>query len=1117
MVSRLLPCAVSALSLMMAPIPASHAQPSCDTPAGRIVSAQGRVTVKSADGGSVRPAKRLTEVCQGDAISAGFRSRAAVSLVNGSVLRVDQRSSIQVDEISAKEEASSLLRLISGVVQFFSRKPREYEVKTTTSTIGIRGTEFVLRADDAETEVTVLEGDVVAANNVAQVSVGSGESARLAADVTPQLRTLVRPRDRVQWSLYYPPALALSADTFALDSATADEPLQKALACARQGDSECAFDHLDGVPAASQDSGFHLLRAALLLSVGRVDEAGEDIGRIPATDPLAGQALALGAVVAVVQQRVQDALRDAERAVSLNPTAAAPKIALSYALQADLQLEAARDVLLDVAADQPDDALAWARLAELWLMLGHRRESLSAAQRAAELQPELARTNTVLGFAALARIDTAEAKAAFERALERDTSDPLPHLGLGMAMIRDGELAKGRAEIEVAVALNSNDALLRPYLGRAYFEERRAPLDAEQYAIAKQLDPLDPTAYLFDAIRLQSENRPVEALDDLRTSIAHNDNRAVYRGRLALDQDRAARGTSLARVYEDLGFTQLGLNEARRSLTLDPNNASAHRFQSDSYNSVRRREISRVSELLQAQMLQDININPVQPSQSSSNVNIATRGGPSDVGFNEFSSLFERDELRIGASALVGNNSTAGGEAVVSGIYGRLSASLGGFYYETDGWRDNNGQEQDIGNVFVQYAATPEVNLQAEVSDRSSTEGDLAFNFDPDAFDDSREVDRDLFSARAGLRVSPSPNSDVLVSIIDVDRETALVERDGAIDVNVEEDGTQSEAQYIGTHRSFNLVLGAGLSKADRELDNINTSTTRETTLEHQRAYVYSNVHFSPTVTATVGVSLDDFEDGPLDESTTNPKLGVQWQIDERHRVRAAAFSTVKPALLNNRTLEPTQVAGFNQFFDDLNATESTSAGLGYDSQLSETVAWGLELTGREMEEPVTVNNQAEFEDRDEQVHRLYLYATPTPTLALGVEAVYDLYNADEGVATRFDDVPTRVETVSLPLSARYYAPKGWFAGIAGTAVQQEVEYDAVSSLEGGDDSFFVIDLAAGYRLPRRHGIISLEVRNLTDEEFSYQDDSFREFRDEPSIGPYFPEITGVLSATVIF
>ncbi|MDH3451355.1 MAG: hypothetical protein OEN20_02970, partial [Gammaproteobacteria bacterium] len=96
MLSRLLPGAAAALFLMTAPAPVSYAQQPCTTPAGRIVSAQGVITVKPVDGGDARPARRLAEVCQGDAIRAGFRSRAAVSLVNGSVLRIDQRSSVQL-------------------------------------------------------------------------------------------------------------------------------------------------------------------------------------------------------------------------------------------------------------------------------------------------------------------------------------------------------------------------------------------------------------------------------------------------------------------------------------------------------------------------------------------------------------------------------------------------------------------------------------------------------------------------------------------------------------------------------------------------------------------------------------------------------------------------------------------------------------------------------------------------------------------------------------------------------------------------------------------------------------------------------------------------------------
>ena len=52
-----------------------------------------------------------------------------------------------------------------------------------------------------------------------------------------------------------------------------------------------------------------------------------------------------------------------------------------------------------------------------------------------------------------------------------------------------------------------------------------------------------------------------------------------------------------------------------------------------------------------------------------------------------------------------------------------------------------------------------------------------------------------------------------------------------------------------------------------------------------------------------------------------NPKFGVQWNITDDLVLRGAVFRTVKPALVNNQTLEPTQVAGFNQLFDDPNGS----------------------------------------------------------------------------------------------------------------------------------------------------------------------------------------------------
>ena len=58
----------------------------------------------------------------------------------------------------------------------------------------------------------------------------------------------------------------------------------------------------------------------------------------------------------------------------------------------------------------------------------------------------------------------------------------------------------------------------------------------------------------------------------------------------------------------------------------------------------------------------------------------------------------------------------------------------------------------------------------------------------------------------------------------------------------------------------------------------------------------------------------------------------------------------------------------------------------------------------------------------------------------------------------------------------------------------------------GGSDDFFLLDAAVGYRLPKRFGVVSLEVTNLLDKSFEYQDDSYREAQGQPSVGPYFPQ-----------
>lgn len=1108
-----------------------EARAQCEVAAGRFVSMQGTVEIQDSSGSSGRAASLSDPLCRGDLIRTGPLSRAAAALVNGSVLRIDQNTTISLDEISPDRSVRSLLRLVTGAIMSFSRKPRQVQVSTVAATIGIRGTEFVLRASDDKTEVSVFEGEVAATNDHGELLLTSGQSALAAAGRAPELRTVVRPRDEVQWSLYYPPILSFT------DSSEPRGPIStRALECARRNDSACAFAELDAVPATQRNADYHLLRAALLLSVGRVDKARQSVDQALTATPESGHAHALRAVIAVAQNDVDQALSDGQRGVELSPGDAAARIALSYAQQASLDLDAARETLAQAVKDQPQSALAWARLAELELSLGERRRAQQAADRAVDLSLDLARTQLVLGFAALGQMRIETAKQAFERAIELDSADPLARLGLGLAKIRKGELAAGRSEIEAAVALDSNQSLLRAYLGKSYFEEQRGPLDGEQLASAKTLDPNDPTAYLYDAIRKQSENRPGEALDDLEASIDKNDNRAVYRSKLLLDQDRAARGTSLARVYNTLGFSRLGLNESRRSLALDPSNASAHRFLSDSYSSVRRREISRVSELLQAQMLQDININPVQPSISSTNLNIITSGGPSEVGFNEFTPLFERNKVQFNGTGQAGNFDTYAGEGVVSAIYDRFSISAGAFHYETDGWRANNDLEQDIYNVYAQAAITPELNVQVEFLRRDSQEGDLSFNFDPGSFLLDKTIEREQDTARVGLRYSPTPRSDILFSYIDSDRDETLQSVEPLdpftnllTDSGVANEGEQIEVQYIYRRERFNVVAGLAHGEIDTTFDDslvveffgfpvFEIDQTSDTRITHPRAYLYTNVQALPSLTVTAGFSYDDYEQGPIEESTVNPKFGIQWDITEAVTLRGAVSRVLKPVLVNNRTLEPTQVAGFNQFFDDINGTKAYRYAVALDWRALEQLYTGVELSYRDLEEPLTIDDMtAVFEDRDEELIRFYGYWLATERMAVTASVVYDRYEAESGIATDFANLPEEVETLSAPLSLRYFSAQGLFLATTGTYVDQEVVRSPLATQADGSDNFFVVDLAVGYRFPKRMGVVSLEARNLFADEFKYQDDGFREFRDEPSTGPYFPERTMLVRLTLSF
>jgi hypothetical protein len=79
-------------------------------------------------------------------------------------------------------------------------------------------------------------------------------------------------------------------------------------------------------------------------------------------------------------------------------------------------------------------------------------------------------------------------------------------------------------------------------------------------------------------------------------------------------------------------------------------------------------------------------------------------------------------------------NNTIGDEIVVSAVQGKASVSAGQFHYESDGWRENNDQRQNIYNLFAQFELSPKTSVQAEFRARYFDHGDLTLFFGKDNF-----------------------------------------------------------------------------------------------------------------------------------------------------------------------------------------------------------------------------------------------------------------------------------------------------------------------------------------------------------------------------------------------
>jgi hypothetical protein len=359
--------------------------------------------------------------------------------------------------------------------------------------------------------------------------------------------------------------------------------------------------------------------------------------------------------------------------------------------------------------------------------------------------------------------------------------------------------------------------------------------------------------------------------------------------------------------------------------------------------------------------------------------------------------------------------------------------------------------------------------------------------FDPAFFSEIVRNKEELDTQRLGLRHVINSQSDILLSIIRQDRHGSLDEPDPVfpLTLTVDEESWKAEAQYLTSRGGLDVILGASYfdGKVREEVISPFFSFVNQFAPHHVNAYGYILFPSRARLPQVqLGVSYDELSSDVGDQSELNPKIGVIWNVADSITLRAAGFRVLKRTLNSDQGLEPTQLAGLNQVFDDQNGAVSESGGLAADFTFSSNVTGGLQFTRRKLTVPIfDFTGTVFFVRQQEDVASGYLYWQPDKRFAVSLEPRHQ----DFGTGSLF----AAVELTELPFTVRFISPSGLRVGMSVTGVKQNGVFAGPGGLDAeGADRFWLLDAIAAYRLPRRMGTISLQGTNLLDEEFRFQE-----------------------------
>jgi adenylate cyclase len=231
-----------------------------------------------------------------------------------------------------------------------------------------------------------------------------------------------------------------------------------------------------------------------------------------------------------------------------------------YNKYTEASLRRSLELYAEALEESPDYARAWAGIADSWMRLaddwvipekayGAGKE---AAERALELDPELAEAHTSLGkIYTWHDWDFTRAELALRRAVASNPNYTDAHWTLGTLLPAVGRLEEGLREMRTALKLDPLSAEYSQWTARFLLYQRR-PADAiEESHRTLELDSDYPRAHLTIGLARLTEGEPESGLESLRRS-AEVSSSPSFRAFLAYGLAAAGREAEARRVLEEL-------------------------------------------------------------------------------------------------------------------------------------------------------------------------------------------------------------------------------------------------------------------------------------------------------------------------------------------------------------------------------------------------------------------------------------------------------------------------------------------------------------------------------------------------------------------------------------